>query len=316
MRNFLFYKLFLLLFIGNFNILVIGQNSSTQSNTKKKNIIYKHDIKDRYAPKFELGNKNAFNIQDTNLIKEDIFYDPYKKNFYVQERIGSRIYRQPILYNQNEFYQKYNKQKEAEYFQLRANILNKLNKKVKRPEFVIDESFYASPLFFNNDESNFGKLGNTLNDAKQQVKNAKKGVDDLKNVDGVKLDFQLLGDVSITMGYLGSKSYNPNLAPNQRNVESFDFKPNYNLNANVKLGDNFKLPFNFTNLNELALDNQVKLSFKGRKNQIIKSIDAGNINFQTKKYFNTQYSKFIWDKIEVAIWEIICNRSYSYPKFQ
>ncbi|MDI9337137.1 MAG: cell surface protein SprA [Alphaproteobacteria bacterium] len=282
MRNFLFYKLFLLLFIGNFNILVIGQNSSTQSNTKKKNIIYKHDIKDRYAPKFELGNKNAFNIQDTNLIKEDIFYDPYKKNFYVQERIGSRIYRQPFLYNQNEFYQKYNKQKEAEYFQLRANILNKLNKKVKRPEFVIDESFYASPLFFNNDESNFGKLGNTLNDAKQQVKNAKKGVDDLKNVDGVKLDFQLLGDVSITMGYLGSKSYNPNLAPNQRNVESFDFKPNYNLNANVKLGDNFKLPFNFTNLNELALDNQVKLSFKGRKNQIIKSIDAGNINFQTK----------------------------------
>ena len=271
------YKRILLIIIN----LFLGASIFAQKTNPLPNNTFKYPIFDRRTPIFENNKQSPYNLLDTNFIKQHVFYNPITKEYYVDERIQGKIYRQPLIYNRQEFLKKYNKQSEIEYFQLRNDILNKLNRKVKRPEFVIDESFYASPLFFNSDETNFGRLGDQVKDVQNQIKSTKKAIDSFK-LKAPELKFQLLGDVTITAGYVGVRSFNPNLAPDQRNVESFDFKPTYNLNANVSLGDNFKLPFNLTNLNNLNFDNQIKLSFKGRKNQIIKSIDAGNINYQSK----------------------------------
>ncbi len=52
------------------------------------------------------------------------------------------------------------------------------------------------------------------------------------------------------------------------------------MNANI--GDKLKFPINYNTLSNLGFDNQLKLDYKGMDDEIIKSLEAGNISFQTR----------------------------------
>ncbi len=57
---------------------------------------------------------------------------------------------------------------------------------------------------------------------------------------------------------------------------------NAKLNVNANIGEKLKFPINYNTLSNLGFDNQLKLDYKGMDDEIIKSLEAGNISFQSR----------------------------------
>ncbi|HEX6916243.1 MAG TPA: cell surface protein SprA [Chitinophagaceae bacterium] len=83
-------------------------------------------------------------------------------------------------------------------------------------------------------------------------------------------------------GYQGQNIKNPTLPERARKNGGFDFDMNANLNVIANIGEKLKLPINYNTLANFDFENQLKLDYKGLDDEIIKSIEAGNINWQSK----------------------------------
>jgi cell surface protein SprA len=99
---------------------------------------------------------------------------------------------------------------------------------------------------------------------------------------GFKVDIKPQGSVDILAGYQGQVTKNPTLPEAARKNGGFDFDMNANLNVNANIGDKLKLPINYNTLANFDFENQLKLDYKGMDDEILKSLEAGNISWQSK----------------------------------
>src|SRR5689334_25395658 len=53
----------------------------------------RYPIYDRYGDPYTYRNRNPFYLQDTSFVKKNIVYDPATKQYYIEEKIGSQLYR-------------------------------------------------------------------------------------------------------------------------------------------------------------------------------------------------------------------------------
>lgn len=142
------------------------------------------------------------------------------------------------------------RQAESDYFKKRANTLSILNRKVERPKlFTYDKLF----------DRIFGVGPN-----------------------GLKVDIRPQGNVDILAGYQGQNIKNPTLPESARKNGGFDFDMNSNINVIANIGDKLKLPINYNTLANFDFENQLKLDYKGMDDEIIKSIEAGNVSYNSK----------------------------------
>lgn len=216
----------------------------------QKNDTLRFPIQDRRGDPFTWNRKSVFDITDTAFIKRAVEYDPATHRYYITEKIGNYYYRKPTYLSYEEFWKLSSQQAETDYFQARARTLDMLNRKVKRPKM---------------------KLYNTLFDRMF-------GVDS----NGLKVDIKPQGTVDLALGYQGQKIDNPSLAESARKTGGFDFDMNANLNVLANIGNKLKLPINYNTLANFDFENQMKLDYKGMDDEIIRSIEAGNISFQTR----------------------------------
>jgi len=207
-------------------------------------------ITDRRSDAFTSGIRNPFSIRDTSLIKQTIEYDAKTQQYVIVEKIGGKIYRTPTNLSFDEFWKIKSKQAEADYFKKRADMLSILNEKTKRPPMKVHPSLFDR-IF---------------------------GVTDK----GMKVDIRPSGEVNVMAGYQGQNINNPTLPERARKNGGFDFDMNANLAVNANIGDKLKFPLNYNTQSNLGLDNQIKLDYKGKDDEVIKSIEAGNISYQSK----------------------------------
>ena len=207
-------------------------------------------INDRRADQFNAPKSHAFDFNDSLYLKREVKYDPKTKTYYVEERIGSRLYRKPVPMSFQQFYQQQSRQAEVDYFRKRADALTLLNKKAARPKLKVYDQLF---------DRMFGLGPN-----------------------GLKVDIRPQGEVNILAGYQGQNIKNPTLAERARRNGGFDFDMNANLGVNASIGDKLRFPINYNTLSNLNFDNQIKLDYKGMDDEMIKSIEAGNISFQSK----------------------------------
>ncbi len=240
-----------------------------------------YPLNDRRGDKFTWKNKNSFNIGDTSILHQTIEYDVKTKRYYIVEKVGKQIYRKPTYLTFKEFYELQKKAQEADYFKLRADALWALNKRLPRPNPIV------YPKFF---DRTFG-LGNVAPNAANTLNNVKAGADSAKNKLGTAaknallkplIDIKPTGNVDILMGYQGQYTNNPTLPERARRTGGFDFDMNANVGINANIGDKLKLPINYNTLANFDYLNQIKLDYKGNDDEILKSIQAGNIGFETK----------------------------------
>ena len=232
------------IFLSIINLLLCAQLVAQQKDSLR------FPISDRRGDPFTSTTKNPFDLNDTALIKKSIEYDPKTKSYFIKEKIGSTIYRKPTTVQFDEYWRLQNQQAEKDYFKKRADALTQLNKKVARPPMRVYDKLF---------DRIFGMSG-----------------------DNLKVDIRPSGEVNILAGYQGQNIKNPTLPERARKNGGFDFDMNANLNLNANIGDKLKFPINYNTLSNLGFDNQLKLDYKGMDDEIIKSIEAGNISFQSR----------------------------------
>jgi cell surface protein SprA len=88
--------------------------------------------------------------------------------------------------------------------------------------------------------------------------------------------------VDITLGYQSQTTDNPTLSEAARKTGNFDFQFDSKLNAVATIGNQLSFPISYNTKPVFNFENQMKLNYKGKPDQILKDIQAGNINFQTK----------------------------------
>lgn len=209
-----------------------------------------YPISDRRGDPLSNQSRNPFDLRDNPLIKKDIEYDPKTKQYYIIEKIGSKYYRVPTSLSFDEFWRIESQKAESDYFKKRAAALTALNLKSPRPKMQVYNKLF---------DRIFGTSGN-----------------------GLKVDIRPSGEVNLMAGYQGQNIENPTLPERARKNGGFDFDMNAKLNVNANIGDKLKFPINYNTLSNLGFDNQLKLDYKGMDDEIIKSLEAGNISFQSR----------------------------------
>lgn len=188
-------------------------------------------------------NRN-FNPPSTNLnpssstTNNSVQYDPNTKLI----RIGEGFLNNPRYLTMDEYLEEQKKQSDYEYFRQRSQIKDDVERKSKAP------TLYDGPELYNTMKS-----GN------------------------MKIDIKPQGSVEVTLGVNSNKIDNPVLPVNQRKQTNFDFDMNIQMNVTGQIGDLIKLNTNFNTKAAFNFENQVKIGYKGKEDDIVQEITAGNV---------------------------------------
>ena len=205
--------------------------------------------KDRYGDPYTYPTKDPFLLKDTSIVKRNIEYDPVTKQYYVIEKIGDKYYRVPMSFSMKEFLDIKGKQDENEYFRKRASLLSNLNRRSYKPKF------------------------NFVNDWVNRI---------VGNGPSSKIEIKPSGFVGLSIGYQGQKVNNPTLPERSRKYGGLDFDMNSQFQVDANIGDKLKLPINYNTLANFNYENQLKLDYHGKDDEILKQFQAGNTSFTSK----------------------------------
>jgi cell surface protein SprA len=97
---------------------------------------------------------------------------------------------------------------------------------------------------------------------------------------GVRLQTQ--GTAEIKFGVKHTNTENPALPENIRSKTFFDFDSQINLSVNAKVGDKINFAMNYNTDAVFDFDSkQLKLAYQGKEDEIIKTLEAGNVSMNT-----------------------------------
>ena len=206
----------------------------------------RYPVTDRRADPYTNPNRNSFDFADTGYIKRNVEYDPKTKQYFIIEKIGNRYYRTPMTFSMQEFINLQGKKDENEYFRKRADLLINLNRRNVKPVFGFSKDWVNRIT------------GNG------------------------KVDIKPSGYIDIAAGYQGQNIKNPTLPERARKSGGFDFPMNAQLQVDANIGDKIKLPINYNTLANFDFENQLKLDYQGKDDEVLKQFQAGNVNFSSK----------------------------------
>jgi cell surface protein SprA len=216
----------------------------SQDTTKRDTAHY--PIQDRRGDPYNFPNRNPFNLKDTGFVKRTIEYDPVTKEYYIVEKIGTQYYRSPATFSMDEFLRLQAQKDENAYFRQRANLLSDLNRRNFKPKFGFSKEWVNRIT------------GNG------------------------KVEIRPTGYVDLSAGYQGQNIKNPTLPERARKTGGFDFNENAQLQVDANIGDKIKLPINYNTLANFDFENQLKLDYQGKDDEILKMLQAGNVSFSSK----------------------------------
>lgn len=228
--------------------LAFWVNTEAQDTTRTTNRAdtLKYPITDRRGDKLTNPSLNPFDLRDPANISDSIEYDPKTKQYYLIEKVGNFYYRKPTYLTFDEYMRIQSRRDENDYFKKRANIVSGLNKRLLKPKLSITDNLF-NRIFGNG-----------------------------------KVEIRPQGNVDILAGYQGQNIKNPTLPERARRNGGFDFDMNANLNVIANIGDKMRLPINYNTLANFDFENQLKLDYTGTNDEIIRRLEAGNVNFTSK----------------------------------
>lgn len=97
---------------------------------------------------------------------------------------------------------------------------------------------------------------------------------------GVQIKTQ--GSAELKFGYNYKFVDNPSLSERNRTTKSFDFDEKINISVNAKVGDKMDFNINYNTDATFEMDaKNLKLSYEGKEDEIVKLLEAGNVEFPT-----------------------------------
>jgi len=206
----------------------------------------KYPFTDQSADSPPLYNPDGgLRLSNPSNIKTDVQYNPKTGKYDIYQKMGSIDYRIPTEMDSDQYEDYMFNQSEHKYFQQKVAATAKEKQKTNS---LIPPIHIGGNLF----KDIFGS--NTVNIHPQ-------------------------GSAELTFGFNNSKIQNPALPVIQRSLTTFNFDENIQLNVTGEIGDKLKLSTNYNTKATFDFQNQMKLQFTGHEDDIIKSIDAGNVTF-------------------------------------
>ncbi|MCH5235794.1 MAG: cell surface protein SprA [Muribaculaceae bacterium] len=175
-------------------------------------------------------------------------YDPETGMYWVHSRVGDRDIVTPFMMSTDEYNKMITRQEMFEYFQNRNSEI--FTKPEKEAFNILDMNFALGPL-----EKIFGP-------------------------GGVRLTTQ--GSIQLSMGVKSNKTDNPSLSLKSRRKTYFSFDQKIQATIGASVGD--KMTFDMTYNTDATFDfdsKNLKLNYEGKEDEIIKSIEAGNVSMTT-----------------------------------
>lgn len=175
-------------------------------------------------------------------------YDPETGMYFVHSRIGDRDIVTPFMMSSEEYNRIMTRQEMFNFFQERNSEI--FTKPEREPFNILDMNFALGPL-----EKIFGP-------------------------GGVRLTTQ--GSIQLSMGIKSNKTDNPSLSLKSRRKTYFSFDQKIQATIGASVGD--KMTFDMTYNTDATFDfdsKNLKLNYEGKEDEIIKSIEAGNVSMTT-----------------------------------
>ncbi|HPE99093.1 MAG TPA: cell surface protein SprA, partial [Bacteroidales bacterium] len=185
-------------------------------------------------------NNHPLFLNDPKNIKDTVEFDPEKNEYIFKRQIGSIDYRPSFRMDQDEYF-KYDFDKAIrDYWHDRAMASGKRNG--------------AGGISINipgmGGESIFGS--NTI-------------------------DIRPSGTVELIFGVNANRRDDPALNVKQRRTANFDFQEKIQMNVQAKIGDKVDFGVKYNTESSFEFENKMKLQYEGKEDEIIKSIEAGDV---------------------------------------
>ncbi|MBC8051523.1 MAG: cell surface protein SprA [Sphingobacteriaceae bacterium] len=190
-----------------------------------------------------LRPKSSISLPNPSNIQRSVDFDPITKRYIIQDKIGDKLFRAPQYLTIDE-YQKY------ENDLVKRNYWKQLSdapiSKSREPGFI--------PAVTINNKSFERIFGGSIIDIRPQ------------------------GTAELTLAGRINKNENPLFNERQRKQGNFDFDQRIQMNVVGNIGDKLRITTNYNTEASFDFENQMKLDYTGRPDEIIQKIEAGNVS--------------------------------------
>ena len=194
----------------------------------------------------DINKKIPLDAPQPDNVKTTVEYDINSGNYIVRTRVGDMEIATPFSLTDKE-YQKISSRKEQN------DYWKELNAKV---EVDNEEKFNITDIKFN-----IGKADKVFGPGGVQIKTQ--------------------GSAELIFGVKTNKLDNPTLTERMRKTTNFDFDEKIQMNVTGSVGDKVNFNMNYNTESTFDFDQKlVKLNYKGNEDDIIRSIQAGNVSMQ------------------------------------
>lgn len=186
--------------------------------------------------------KKPFDLNDPSNVNYEVVYDPITNTYKVQEKLGSQEYRPGDEQNFDDFWKNRYKNAEKDYW------------KQKQQENA-------------GSSSSSDVIGGII-----------PGGGAINSIFGTdKIEIKPQGSAELIFGVTSTKTENPIVRVQSQRVTSFDFDLKAQINVTGKIGDKLELGTSYNTEASFDFENQMKLQYQGKEDEILKNIELGNI---------------------------------------
>ena len=187
-----------------------------------------------------------------NPTEKEIEYKPKIGRYIVREKIGNTSFTTPVYLTEEE-YQKYRlKQDVQDYFKQKSLAIDGLRNDSEQVQKDLLPTFYVNNNFFN---TIFG---------------------------GSEIKLVPRGSVTLRFGLLYQNVENPILSEENRKSYTPEFDQQIRASITAKVGERLTADINYDTQSTFSFQNQVKLTYEPTEDDIIRSIEVGNVNMDIK----------------------------------
>lgn len=228
----------------------VPQSSITSSPIVPDSIILPSPVQTTLPQSYEdyVGKEYAADLRTPSNITTNVEFDPATGMYYFYTKVGDNVIATPFQMTAEDYNKIAFRRGLQEYFKIKNS--ESYENKDKQPFNILDMNFALGPL-----EKIFGP-------------------------GGVRLTTQ--GSVQLSMGVKSNKTDNPALSLSARRKTYFDFDTKIQATIAASVGD--KMKFNMTYNTDATFDfdsKNIKLAYEGKEDEIIKSLEAGNVSMTT-----------------------------------
>lgn len=224
----------------------LADTTSVDSVSASRRLKPRHFIPQSYEELLE--NESAFDLSAPSNIETVREFNPHTGLYTIRHRIGNTFVGVPFILTKAQYDEWMARKTRRDYF--RKKDFERANGLEKKPFDVLDMNFALGPL-----EKIFGP-------------------------GGVQLKTQ--GSVQVSMGIKSNKTDNPALSLTSRRKTFFDFDQKIQASVVASVGE--RLNFDMTYNTDATFDfdsKNLKLHYEGTDDDIVKSIEAGNVSMTT-----------------------------------